>query len=76
MKGVSASVIEQSVRDEVRLALEREETRRQLGISLHDWTAFEQGDGERVLRNMIRRINYEGATGHVSLQLNLAERYL
>ena len=73
MKGVSASLIEQSVRAQIRSALEREGIRRQLGISNHDWTAFEQGDGERLLRNIIRRINYEGATGRVSLQLNLAE---
>lgn len=73
-KAVSAPLIEESVRAQIRLALEREGTRRQLGISNHDWLAFEQGDGERLLRSVIRRICYESATGRVSLHLNVAGR--
>jgi site-specific DNA recombinase len=68
-KAVSASVIEESVKAEVRLVLGGKEDRQQLGITDQDWHAFEAGDGALLLHTLVRQIRYEGVTGRVQLDL-------
>jgi site-specific DNA recombinase len=71
-KAVAAAVIEESVRGQVRSALQGRSMRQQWGISDQQWEAFEGGDGE-LLRTIVRQICYSAQTGCVSLELNLAE---
>jgi site-specific DNA recombinase len=68
-KFLAARALEDSVIEQVQSALTAEEAREQLGLSDAEW----QGVGESVsgegIRNLIRRVNYDGARGAVSVEL-------
>lgn len=69
-RAVSAPIIEESVRVQLRVVLAREGTRRQMGVSEKDWRALEAGDGHRVFRDVVRQVWYESATGRVSMDMH------
>jgi hypothetical protein len=71
-KSVPASMIEDSVLDQLRKALSLHETREQLNVSEADWLSFEQDPGELV-RALVKEVSYEGRTGSVVLQLKTQE---
>jgi site-specific DNA recombinase len=72
-KSVSAGRIEDSVVDQLRLALGVAEKRQRLGISEAKWKQFEQGDTAGLVRAVAEQIGYDGTTGSVWLQLKTKE---
>jgi site-specific DNA recombinase len=72
-KSVSAGRIEDSVVDQLRLALGMAEKRERLGISEAKWELFEQGDTAELVRAVAEQIGYDGTTGGVWLQLRTKE---
>jgi len=72
-KSVSAGRIEESVVDQLRLALGVAEKRQRLGISEAKWEQFEQGDTAALVRAVAEQIGYDGTTGGVWLQLKTKE---
>jgi site-specific DNA recombinase len=71
-KSVPASMIEDSVLDQLREALSLQETREQLNVSEADWQALEAGHFERA-RALVKEVSYDGTTGAVTLQLKTQE---
>jgi site-specific DNA recombinase len=67
-KSVPARMIEDSVVDQLRTALQAPETRDRLNVSEADWEAFDQGHGG-LIRALVTKVSYDGATGAVSLHL-------
>jgi site-specific DNA recombinase len=67
-KSVPARMIEDSVVDQLRTTLGAPETREHLDVSEDHWQAFDQGDRELV-RALVTKVSYDGATGAVSLHL-------
>ena len=72
-KSLPARRIEDSVIAQLRVALRPDETHEQLNISDADWQGFEQADPGRLVRGVVQKIGYNGATGAVSLKLDISE---
>ena len=68
-KSIAARVIEKSVVTQLRTALEADGVRDQLRVSDTDWLAFDEGDPGDLVRAVVQRVAYDGATGAVSLEL-------
>jgi site-specific DNA recombinase len=71
-KSVPARIIEDSVLDQIRMALRAQETRERLHVSETDWQSFEGGHFELV-RAVVKEVRYDGTTGAVSLHLKRSE---
>jgi site-specific DNA recombinase len=69
VKFIAARVIEESVIEQVRAALNVELTREQLYVSENDWQEFRENQSAEFIRSLVRRIVYEGVSGAVSLEL-------
>ncbi len=67
-KSVPARMIEDSVVDQLRTALWAPGTRDRFNVSEADCQAFDQSHGELV-RALVTKVSYDGATGAVSLHL-------
>jgi site-specific DNA recombinase len=67
-KSVPASMIEDSVLDQLRAALRDSGTREQLNVPEAIWQSFEQ-DHTALVRGVVKEVTYEGTTGAVSLNL-------
>jgi site-specific DNA recombinase len=68
-KSVAARVIEGSVVEQVRLALDSEKARAELNVSETERQSFDEDRPEEFIRSIVRRVVYEGVTGTVSLEL-------
>ena len=67
-KSVSATKIEESLVSQLRVRLNREDTRRILHLSDHDWQAFLH-EPEGLIPTLVEAVRYEGRTGTVSVEL-------
>jgi site-specific DNA recombinase len=67
-KSVPASMIEDSVVDQLRSALRDSGTREQLNVTDAQWECFER-DHAALVRAVVKEVTYEGTTGAVSLNL-------
>jgi site-specific DNA recombinase len=67
-KSVPASMIEDSVLDQLRTALQESGTRDQLNVPEALWQSFEEDPGPLV-RALVKDVSYDGTTGAVSLNL-------
>jgi site-specific DNA recombinase len=70
-KSVAAAEIEDSVIEQLRIALSSGDTRELLHVSDADWQAFEAGASSPLVRAVVDEIGYDGATGDVSLTLGV-----
>jgi len=61
--------LEESVIEQVRSALTVQEAREQLGLSDAEWRSLRESLSGEGIRNLIRRVSYDGARGAVSLEL-------
>lgn len=68
-KSIAARLIEESVVTQLRTALEVDGTRDQLRVSGADWLAFNEGDADELVKAVVQRVAYDGATGAVSIEL-------
>jgi len=68
-KSIAAGAIEESVLMQLRSALSVDGAREQLQISDADWLAFDEGDPSSLVRAIVQRVAYVGASGAVSLEL-------
>ena len=68
-KSVAARALEESVVVQVRAALTTEDTRKHLEISETDWRAFGENEFGDVVRRVVQRVEYDGTSGAVSLEL-------
>jgi site-specific DNA recombinase len=71
-KSVPASMIEDSVLDQLRTTLHDSGTREQLNVPEAVWQSFEQ-DPCKLLRALVKDVDYDGTTGAVSLNLTRCE---
>jgi hypothetical protein len=71
-KSAPARMIEESVVDQLRVALSDARTREQFDISDADWQEFEANPGVLV-RALIGDVRYEGESGTVTLSLTRRE---
>ena len=71
-KSVSASMIEDSVLDQLRTALREGGTRDQLNVPETLWQSFERGPA-LLVRALVKDVSYDGTTGAVSLYLTRCE---
>jgi hypothetical protein len=72
-KSVSVARIEESLVSQLRVRLNREEMRRQLGLTDGDWQAFLH-DPAGLVRTITRAVRYEGRTGIVAVELQSMNR--
>jgi site-specific DNA recombinase len=68
-KAIAAGVIEESVLLQLRSALNVDGAREQLQVSDADWLVFDEGDPGGLVRAIVQRVAYNGASGAVSLEL-------
>jgi site-specific DNA recombinase len=68
-KSIAARIIEESVIEQVRSALNVEEAREQLHVSETERQAFAENQSGEFIRSMVRRVVYDGVRGAVSLEL-------
>jgi len=71
-KSVPASMIEDSVLDQLRSALRDSATREELNVPENLWQSFEQDHG-KLVRALVKDVSYDGTTGAVSLNLTRSE---
>jgi site-specific DNA recombinase len=69
-KSVPARLIEESVVMRLRSALSVDGARDELGVSDADWLVFDEGDPGGLVRAVVQRVAYDGASGTVSLELS------
>ena len=69
-KAIATGVIEQSVVAQIRTALGSDGIRHQLQISDAERLAFDEGEPRDLIRAVVERVTYDGASGAVSLELN------
>jgi site-specific DNA recombinase len=69
LKFVAARMIEASVIEQVRSALSAGEVRKQLRLSQKDWEVLTENQPGELIRAMVQRVVYDGATQAVSLEL-------
>ena len=60
--------LEDSVIEQVRSSLKAEEARQQLGLSDAEWQSLGESVSGEGIRNLIRRVSYDGARGAVSVE--------
>jgi site-specific DNA recombinase len=70
-KSVAAGMIEESVLVQLKTALSDDQTRGRLRISDADWQVLEGGDPRELVHAVVKEIVYDGATGEVSLALEI-----
>ena len=68
-KSVAAALIEEAVVAQLRAALTSEAIRQQLQIPDIDWQCFLQGNTRALVAGIVERIDYDGRTGAVTVQL-------
>jgi hypothetical protein len=68
-KFLAARALEESVIEQVRSSLKAEEARQQLGLSDAEWQSLGESVSGEGIRNLIRRVSYDGARGAVSVEL-------
>ena len=71
-KSVPAGMIEDSVLDQLRMALRDSGNREQLNVAETLWQSFEQDPG-KLVRASVKDVTYDGTTGAVSLNLTRSE---
>jgi site-specific DNA recombinase len=71
-KSVPARMIEDSVLDQLRMALGDSGNREQLNVPEALWQTFEQDPG-KLVRASVKDVTYDGTTGAVSLNLTRSE---
>ena len=71
-KSVPASMIEDAVLDQLRIALHESGTREQLNVPEVLWQSFEQ-DHAALVRALVKDVSYDGKSGAVSLNLTRSE---
>jgi site-specific DNA recombinase len=71
-KSVPARMIEDSVLDQLRMALGDSGNREQLDVPEALWQTFEQDPG-KLVRTSVKDVTYDGTTGAVSLNLTRSE---
>ena len=71
-KSVPAAMIENSVVDQLRTALRDGGTREQLNVTDARWQSFEE-DHRKLLRALVKDVNYDGTTGAAALNLTRSE---
>jgi site-specific DNA recombinase len=71
-KSVPARMIEDSVLDQLRMALGDSGAREQLNVPEALWQSFEQDHG-KLVRALVKEVTYDGTTGAVSLNLTRSE---
>jgi site-specific DNA recombinase len=69
-KSVSARAIEESVVTQLRVALNVDDAREQLGVSEADWLTLDEGNPESLIRTIVERITYDSVSGAVSMNLD------
>jgi hypothetical protein len=69
-KSIAAGIIEGSVVMQLRSALSVDGARDQFRVSDADWLAFDEGDPGNLVRALVQRVTYDGASGAVSLELS------
>lgn len=69
-KSIAAAALEQSVVTQLRSVLSVEGAREHLRISDADWLTFDEADPANLVRALVQRVEFDGANGNVSLELN------
>jgi hypothetical protein len=69
-RSIAAVAIEESVVTQLRTALSVDGARDQLRVSDADWLAFDEADPVDLVRAIVQRVAYDGASGAVSLELS------
>jgi site-specific DNA recombinase len=72
-KSVSATLIEGSVVDQLRVRLRLDHTRVQLQIPDCDLLLFLQGESTALVQTLVEKIDYDGTTGTVAITLRAPE---
>ena len=68
-RSVAARQIEESVTAQVQTALASADARQQLQIPEDEWEEFSDNPSSDLVRRIVRRITYDGATGAVWMEL-------
>jgi hypothetical protein len=71
-KSVPARIIEDSVVDQLRIALRDSQTREELNVSDTHWQSLDQ-DPRELVHALVKEVTYDGATGAASLRLKRSE---
>lgn len=68
-RSVAARLIEESVVTQLQSALNVEEERQELDVSEENWQAFLENRSGELVRSIIKRVTFDGASGAVALEL-------